>query len=75
MKIKKIQRLFFASLAVLSFLSFLYLNLHVVPESTSLYGITESAQETSETLMADIDIFQNLIQSVVKGSEIRLSTP
>jgi len=64
MNTKKIQHIFFASLVVLSILSSLYINLHIEQQDSTLTEISESANETSEKLMADIDVFKKIIQKV-----------
>ena len=64
MNTKKIQHVFFASLVVLSILSSLYINLHIEQQDSALTEITESANDTTKKLMADIDVFKKLIQKV-----------
>ncbi|MEM9545899.1 MAG: hypothetical protein AAGA77_07995 [Bacteroidota bacterium] len=65
MQSKKIQQVFFSSLVVLSILSSLYLNLHVEPNQSALMELTQSETESTVKLMADIDVFQRIIQNVV----------
>jgi hypothetical protein len=64
MKTKKNQQIFFSSLAILSILSSLYLNLHIEPKHSLMTELTDN--ESSLRLMADIDAFQHIIQNVVK---------
>ena len=66
MNTKKLQHILFATLLILSISSSLYLNLKVEERQASLLEMNEPAAESSERLMADIDVFQKLIHKVVK---------
>jgi len=66
MNSKKLQKIFFSSLVVLSILSTLYLNLHVEPSQSTLAELTEPTIKTSDRLMADIDVFKHIFNNVVK---------
>jgi hypothetical protein len=68
MNSKKFQHIFFVSLFILSISSSLYLNFHVelVDNPSPLVELTESSNESSGKLMADIDAFKNLIRNVAK---------
>lgn len=66
MNSKKLQHVFFSSLVVLSILCSLYLNLHVEPNQSTLAELTEPALESSDRLMADIDVFKHIFQKVAE---------
>ena len=66
MNTKKLQHTFFASLLILSISSSLYLNFGVEDRQDPILEMTETAPVSSERLMADIDVFQKLIQKVVQ---------
>lgn len=68
MNSKKFQHIFFISLFILSVSSSLYLNFQVKGNHNQLpmTELTESASESSEELMADIDAFKHILQNVAK---------
>ena len=66
MNTKKLQHTLFASLLVLSISSSLYLNFGVEDRQDPILEMTDTAPVSSDRLMADIDVFQKLIQKVVQ---------
>lgn len=65
---KKFQHIFFVSLLILSVSSSLYLNFQIEPidNPSTLVELSESSNDSSVKLMADIDAFKHLLQNVAK---------